>query len=376
MYPNAYKETSLSVEDPGEKTRLLESAPPRGSFEAPSFFYQNTPPNLGIGSNILKNENQWQPMTSTIKDEEPQSVWKGPCLAFISGTFFTLSSAAVKALSNVNPMELLVIRSTVQIVFMVAIALYVKANLFGPKGYRILLQIQGLVGGLTLVLLFFTFRRLPLGDATTIIFSSPVFVMVLSFIILREPCGFFRALIVALLLLGVVLIAKPPFIFQFFYHVEQSYDVVGYTSALFATLFTALNIVVMRKCKDVHFSVVVLQLSLWSLICSGSLLILFVGYGADAIVSPHGLHEWVLTALVSVLGLSGQVLVAKALGLEGAGKVAVIRSLDIILAFILQVTVFGEVPDWMSGLGAACVLLCVTGMTFEKQIKDVTDKIP
>ena len=75
---------------------------------------------------------------------------------------------------------------------------------------------QGLVGGLTLILLFFTFRRLPLGDATTIIFSSPVFVMVLSFIILREPCGFFRALIVALLLLGVILIAKPPFIFQVF----------------------------------------------------------------------------------------------------------------------------------------------------------------
>lgn len=64
------------------------------------------------------------------------------------------------------------------------------------------------------MLLFFTFRRLPLGDATTIIFSSPVFVMVLSLIILREPCGFFRTFIVALLLAGVILIAKPPFIFQ------------------------------------------------------------------------------------------------------------------------------------------------------------------
>lgn len=78
---------------------------------------------------------------------------------------------------------------------------------------------------------------------------------------------------------------------------------------------------------------------------------------------------------MSILGLSGQVLVARALGMEGAGTVAVIRSLDIILAFILQVTVFGEVPDWMSGLGAAAVLLCVIGMTFEKQIKDIVDKI-
>lgn len=79
---------------------------------------------------------------------------------------------------------------------------------------------------------------------------------------------------------------------------------------------------------------------------------------------------------MSVLGLSGQILVARALGMEGAGKVAVIRSLDIILAFILQVTVFGEVPDWMSGLGATAILLCVAGMTFEKHIKEIVDKIP
>lgn len=79
---------------------------------------------------------------------------------------------------------------------------------------------------------------------------------------------------------------------------------------------------------------------------------------------------------MSVLGLAGQVLVARALGIEDAGKVAVIRSLDIILAFFLQVTVFGEIPDWMSGLGAAAILLCVTGMTFENQIQNFMDKIP
>lgn len=72
----------------------------------------------------------------------------------------------------------------------------------------------------------------------------------------------------------------------------------------------------------------------------------------------------------------GQILVARALGMEGAGKVAVIRSLDIILAFILQVLVFNELPDWMSGLGATAVLLCVTGMTFEPQIKELFNRIP
>lgn len=73
---------------------------------------------------------------------EKKSLWKGPCLAFMSGTFFTLAAAAVKALSNVDPMELLVIRSSVQITFMVIIAVCNKENLIGPKGHRIMLQIQ------------------------------------------------------------------------------------------------------------------------------------------------------------------------------------------------------------------------------------------
>lgn len=140
--------------------------------------------------------------------------WWGIFLALVSGMFFTLSSAAVKALRSVDPMELLVIRSLVQVIVVLPVALYSGAGVLGPKGHRGLLQLQGVVGALTLVLLFFSFRRLPLGDATTIIFSSPVFVLILSFLFLREPCGFFRTLVVCMLLTGVVLISKPPFLFQ------------------------------------------------------------------------------------------------------------------------------------------------------------------
>jgi len=157
----------------------------------------------------------------------------------------------------------------------------------------------------------------------------------------------------------------------------QEYDVFGYVSALGATLFMALNIVVMRKCKDVHFSVVVLHLSLWSLVVSLTVLVTLKQHHHQHLLSlPHGLYEWGLAALVSALGLSGQVLVAKALGKEGAGRVAVTRSLDIVLAFILQVSVFGEVPDLLSVSGAVMVLLSVLAMGLEEHIIYWTSLIP
>lgn len=63
--------------------------------------------------------------------------------------------------------------------------------------------------------IFIGFARLPVGDAATIIFCSPIFVMVFSHVLLREHCGIYRFYVIGLLLAGVVLIAKPPALVRF-----------------------------------------------------------------------------------------------------------------------------------------------------------------
>ncbi|CAG7828486.1 unnamed protein product [Allacma fusca] len=299
--------------------------------------------------------------------------WLGVILAFVSGVFFTLCSGTVKYLENVDPMELLIIRSLFQIAVTLPIALWRHENILGPKGSRLLLLVQGIVGGTTLVLLFYSFRLLPLGDAATIIFSSPVFVMVMSHLWLREPCGFYRTLIVFLLVGGVVLITKPPFIFPNQLDGEQeTYNLLGYAAALCGTLFTAINIVVMRKCKDVHFSVVVFQFSVWSLIISAAILFAI----GELTVPSESIHDWILIFLVGIFGLSGQCLVAVALTHEGAGRVAVTRSLDIVLAYVLQVIIFSEVPSWSSIVGAFMVMVCVIGMGVEDIVHRLFTSLP
>ena len=68
--------------------------------------------------------------------------WYGVFLAFISGTFFTISSALVKAIRHVDPMILLVIRALMQILAMAVVACKSSSNLFGPSGQRILIHFQ------------------------------------------------------------------------------------------------------------------------------------------------------------------------------------------------------------------------------------------
>lgn len=88
-----------------------------------------------------------------------------------------------------------------------------------------ILFMVALTGGLRILFIFTSFARLPLGDSTTILFSSPIIVMVLSMFILHEGCGVFRVVAASGLLSGVILISKPPFIFG--QDENLTYDAIG-----------------------------------------------------------------------------------------------------------------------------------------------------
>lgn len=68
--------------------------------------------------------------------------WCAVLLAFMSGVFFTLCSALVKGLKSIAPMELLVLRSSIQLAAMLPIVAFRGNNPFGPSGLRGLLALQ------------------------------------------------------------------------------------------------------------------------------------------------------------------------------------------------------------------------------------------
>ncbi|XP_014602710.1 PREDICTED: solute carrier family 35 member G1-like [Polistes canadensis] len=311
---------------------------------------------------------------NNIETYQEGTKWFGILLAFLSGTFFTISSALVKAIRNVDPMILLIIRAVLQILVMVIIAIKTTKNILGPKNQQMLIHLQGFVGGMTLSLLYYSFRKLPLGDATTIIFSSPIIVIVLSFVFLKEPCGLLRIIVACVLFTGVILVARPPLLFQI--HKAESYDVIGYVYALTATLFTALNIVIMRKCQEIHYSIIVLNLSTWSLMAATFFFFIIPGNNEHKLILPNDWFTWGKILSLSITGLCGQALVTKALKIEGAGKVSITRSLDIILAYIVQIYVFEEEPSSTSVIGAILIIFSVLCMGFEKEIYGICDFIP
>ena len=134
---------------------------------------------------------------------------------------------------------------------------------------------------------------------------------------------------------------------------------MGYVCAILATFFTALNIVVMRKCSEIHYSAIIFNLSWWSLVTAATFFFLVSEHHEQNPKLPVDWITWSKILLVAFTGLSGQILVTNALKIEGAGKVSVTRSLDIILAYVVQVYFFGDRPSSTSIAGALLVIASV-----------------
>ncbi|XP_014216094.1 solute carrier family 35 member G1-like [Copidosoma floridanum] len=304
--------------------------------------------------------------------------WLGILFAFLSSVCFSVSATLVKDIRDVDPMILLSIRGAVQIVVMILVALKNSLNLVGPKDYKLLIQLQGFLAGMMLSLLYYSFRKLPIGDATTIVFSSPAIVIVLSFVFLSEPCGVLRIMVICLLTTGVVLVARPPFLFEMSKSPPQ-YDAVGYVCAFLTTLFSAVNIVVLRKCSKIHYSVMIFNSSVWSIVAA-ALFFSLVPVDANHIGSElSALGRWSAWGMImatAVAGLLGQILMVTALAIESAGKVSVARSFDIVLTYAIQIYFFKEIPTVSCAVGALFILFSVVCMGFERNIYSVCDFIP
>ena len=111
----------------------------------------------------------------------------GLLLAFISGVLMTAYSAMIKFLVEMDSMQVVVIRGTMQAVLLGGVACYKKNSFLGKREpwVPLLIFLVALTGGLRILFIFTSVARLPLGDSTTILFSSPVFVMVFSIFLLK-----------------------------------------------------------------------------------------------------------------------------------------------------------------------------------------------
>ncbi|KXJ17776.1 solute carrier family 35 member G1 [Exaiptasia diaphana] len=281
----------------------------------------------------------------------------GPLLAALSCFFFAISSLFVKLLGEIPPQEVVFFRCLVQFVFLLPPLIYARVPIFGDVHHLPCLFIRALAGTFALCCQFYAFQHMPLADATVIVFSSPIFTGILAYFILGESWGLFNFLGTTLCFIGIILIARPTFMFP--REVDPSFNgdwqqATASLVALTGAILTSIALISLRKLAAISYLVPVLYVAMAGVILTAAGVLVT---GSFQSVLCGSSHQWLLL-IIGLCGIAGQSLLTKSLQLEQAGIIALVRTLDIVFAFVLQLVFLDYQASVYSLIGAALIITC------------------
>ncbi|KAI1289658.1 Solute carrier family 35 member G1 [Halotydeus destructor] len=302
----------------------------------------------------------------------------GVVLAILSAGIFATASLTVKKMKEVHPFQVVVGRSIVQLAFYAPVIHFSGWSYWGAKGDKTALFLRGVIGFVSFSTAYSAYYYLPLGDASAITFSAPVYVSIFACVILGEACGVIQTAVIFFTLGGVVLISKPTFIFGDDPNttVDATMRMKGTIISLVSSLAHALAYIVMRRLKKTPAPVVIAWFSIFTITLGTlSLAVMQLGLGY-AVKSPldFSTHEFLYLLANGICGIVGQLFLTVALKLEEAGLVSLARTSDIIFAFAYQVAFLGESIHWTSVVGALIVIGGVTISCIRKVIHERKEK--
>eukprot|EP00727_Mastigamoeba_balamuthi_P004353 m51a1_g13916 hypothetical protein (468) ;mRNA; r:796589-798451 len=277
--------------------------------------------------------------------------------------------------SGLAAFEIVFIRSVIQLALCLAWLAVVRVNPLGPRQSWVLLWTRGMVGIGSMGLWMLAIKMLPLADSVVINFLSPVFTAIFGFFILKEKITKVEIAGYVLCFVGIVFVARPPFIFgkagsaapsviviasslsssfsaigTTDKSVEWQMRLIGVSIGVVSAICAGLAYVVTRKIgKGVHPWVVVSYLSI-----SGIIVAPPATYFVEGFTWPTR-AAWGYCVALSVLAFFAQGLMTVALQQGKAGRVTVASYLQIIFAFIWGMGILGETLSWTSGIGSLLI---------------------
>lgn len=222
----------------------------------------------------------------------------------------------------------------------------------------------------------------------TIVFTAPVFSLILAWIFLAEDLGLHKILVCIAIMIGIVLIARPEFIFPPDHenHCEDESlpkHIIGVLTALSSSLLAAGGFVMIRKMVKTPLDVINLWFSVFTFV--GALLMLIcvlyipkeytgqMGVLSQHIYWPTSAKDIAILLGTGILAVIGQTCVTLAIKIEEAGIVALIRTFDVVLAFLLQISFLSEPVTWTSIAGAVIVCTAVSVSVLKKWLEQKSD---
>lgn len=273
----------------------------------------------------------------------------------LSALVSALNGALAKVLTDdLSAMELVFFRNVLGVFIILYTLKHTPPILSGGKLH--LLFMRGFFGFSAMILFFYTIATIPLGEAITLNKTSPLFVSILAYYLLKEHLS--KRAILALLVgfFGIVLITKP---FGMSISYEHFLGILGgfFAAAAYATI---------KKIKDIYDTRVIML----SFMGVGTLFPILFFMTAPYVNVPESLSflfatfqwdyeikVWAFIGFMAVISTLSQWLLTKAYSLSKASIIGVISYTNIPFAIGFGWMLGDAFPDFWTFTGIGLIVL-------------------
>jgi len=279
-----------------------------------------------------------------------------------SGILFMLGSALISAFNgaitkilseDISALEIVFFRNLIGIFIILYTLGHTPPKLTGGKIH--LLFTRGIFGFMAMILFFYTITVIPLGEAITLNKTSPFFVIILAFFLLREHLTLKTLAALLIGFLGVILIVKP-------FGLTFSY---AHFLGILGGFFAAAAYTTIKKIKDIYDSRVIVL----SFVGIGTLLPALLFLVAPYINAPHAFaflfpkfilhlsfYTWALIAFMAFISTLSQWLLTKAYSAKNLSVVGVISYTNIPFAIGFGALLGDKFPDTLTFIGIGLIV--------------------
>ncbi|KAI0399103.1 DUF6-domain-containing protein [Xylaria palmicola] len=261
----------------------------------------------------------------------------------------------------------------------------------GPRNVLGWLVMRGSFGFVGLFGLYYSLSYLEISDATAISFLTPSWTALLCYVWLKEPYRIQEAISGLISLAGVLLIARPAFLFgstnpvagpddgnaaMGMFAVDGPHEglPVGSPSSPQRTLAVICSIMGTFAAATAYSTIRVIGKRAHSLISVNYFAVLST-VGSAVIISAHpdlhfilpqGVTQWVLILIIGVAGFLLQFLLTEGLQREKGGRATNMTYFQMVLALIIERVIWGTTPAVLSLVGSALIIGAAIWLSLQK----------
>jgi drug/metabolite transporter (DMT)-like permease len=278
-----------------------------------------------------------------------------------------LNGALTKILADdMSALEIVFFRNLVGVFIILYTLKHTVPKLSGGKFYMLISR--GIYGFLAMILFFYTITVIPLGEAITLNKTSPLFVSILAYYLLKEHLDIQTIFAIIIGFLGVVLIVKP-------FGLSISYE---HFLGILGGFFAASAYTTIKKIKDMYDArVIVLSFVGIGTLFPATLFLVApfitapdaIGFMFPIFTMPNTLHVWMLIVVMAIISTLSQWLLTKAYSASNVSVIAVISYTNIPFAIGFGWMLGDGLPDALTYMGIGFIILggVLVGMKKKKK---------